>query len=139
MKDIKPYSRFVFYYETDQMQVVHHSNYVRWFEEARIDFLNQIGIPYDEMEAQDFLIPVLEVGCKYKTPFRFGDSFEITLKIEKFNGIKMNLTYEVKDAITKEVRTTGTSSHCFVDRNMMPLRIKKEKPDIYNAIMKYVE
>lgn len=139
MKELIPYSRDVFYYETDQMQIVHHSNYARWFEEARIDFMKQIGVPYDEMEAQDLLIPVLEVGCKFKIPFRFGDKFEIVLKIDKFNGIKMNLSYEVRDAITKEVRSVGTSAHCFVDRNMMPLRIKKERPDIYNAIMEYVE
>ena len=47
--NIKPYFHNAKYYETDQMSIIHHSNYIRWFEEARIDCLEQMGIPYDEM------------------------------------------------------------------------------------------
>ena len=70
----KPYERETFYYETDQMGIIHHSNYIRWFEESRIEFLKQIGIPYDEMERRGLLIPVLGVSCKYKKAFRYFDS-----------------------------------------------------------------
>lgn len=52
-RKITPYIRNVAYYETDQMGIVHHSNYIRWFEEARIDFLAQIGLPYSKMEEEE--------------------------------------------------------------------------------------
>ena len=45
---IKPYSRKANYYETDQMGIIHHSNYIRWFEEARVDFLEQIDFGYNK-------------------------------------------------------------------------------------------
>ena len=50
MEKLKSYTHKVQYYETDAMAIVHHSNYIRWFEEARLDYLEQIGLPYDEIE-----------------------------------------------------------------------------------------
>lgn len=47
---IKPYERRVFYYETDKMGIMHHSNYIRIFEESRVDFLQQSGMPFEEIE-----------------------------------------------------------------------------------------
>ncbi len=61
------------YYETDQMAVIHHSNYIRRFEESRIDFLEQIGLGYDKLEAGGILIPVLGVSCEYKSSVNFND------------------------------------------------------------------
>ena len=52
------------YYETDQMGIIHHSNYIRWFEEARTDLMRQMGIGYDEMEGQGIISPVLSVTCE---------------------------------------------------------------------------
>lgn len=46
---IKPYQHLAKYYETDQMGIIHHSNYIRWFEEARIDYMNQIGLTYNRV------------------------------------------------------------------------------------------
>ena len=60
------------YYETDQMGIVHHSNYIRWFEEARTDFLEKLGMGYDRMEAEVIISPVLSVSCEYKTMTYFG-------------------------------------------------------------------
>ena len=59
---IKPYRRAVQYYETDMMGIVHHANYIRWMEEARIDFLAQLGFPYARMEAEGVLSPVRSVS-----------------------------------------------------------------------------
>ena len=62
---MKMYRRKVFYYETDQMGIVHHSNYIRWFEEARIDYMEQLGLGYDKMEEQGIISPVLSVEASY--------------------------------------------------------------------------
>lgn len=120
----KPYERETFYYETDQMGIIHHSNYIRWFEEARIEFLKQIGIPYDEMERRGLLIPVLGVSCKYQKAFRYGDTFQIYMKIQNFKGVKFSVEYEVYQKATNQLHATGTSDHGFVDANLMPVNIK---------------
>lgn len=135
MKDYKPYERKTYYYETDQMGIIHHSNYIRWFEEARIDFLEQIGLPYDEMERRGLLIPVLGVSCKYKKAFRYGDTFRIVLNLQGFKGVKFSVTYEVYKADTGELHATGDSEHGFVDSNLMPVNIKKVHPDIYERFV----
>ena len=61
-----PYDHKVQYYETDGMGIVHHSNYIRWFEEARVDLLEQLGFGYDRIEEAGYSGPVLEVSCSTK-------------------------------------------------------------------------
>ena len=131
----KPYVRKTHYYETDQMGIIHHSNYIRWFEEARIDFLNQIGLSYEEMEKRGILIPVLQVNCKYKKAFRYGDEFKICLKFQGFKGVKFKVSYEVFQVATGELHATGEAEQGFVNRSLIPVNIKKEHPDIYNAFV----
>ena len=63
------------YYETDQMGIVHHSNYIRYFECGRSDLLVKIGLPLTEIEAAGVMMPIVSVECKYRTPARFGDNF----------------------------------------------------------------
>ena len=138
-KEIIPYTRKVAYYETDQMGIVHHSNYIRWFEEARIDFLSQIGLPYSKMEEEGIMIPVLAAACEYKYAMRFGQRFQITLRIVSFTGVKFRVLYEVNDEDTGKLHATGESGHCFVTNTMIPIRMKKEYPDIYRRLMEYVQ
>lgn len=132
------YQREVYYYETDRMGIVHHSNYIRWMEEARIDYLRQIGLPYDRMEAQGILIPVLSVQTEYKKAFRYGDSFSIGLLLEGFTGLKFTITYRIYHTETKELHATGRSGHGFVDEQLLPIRMKRDYPDIYERLRKHV-
>ena len=62
---IRPYEHHAKYYETDQMGIIHHSNYIKWMEEARMDLMEQIGLSYKEMEAMEIISPVLSVSCEY--------------------------------------------------------------------------
>jgi acyl-CoA thioester hydrolase len=133
---VKPYERKVQYYETDKMGIVHHSNYIRWFEEARIDYMEQAGAGYQEMEEEGIISPVLEVSCKYKTMARFPERFQIKVKMLEFNGIRMRLGYEVKDAETGEVRCIGETAHCFLDGNYRPISLKKSFPEWYQILQK---
>ena len=77
------------YYETDQMGIIHHSNYIRWFEEARIDFMDHCGFSYAQMEKDGLISPVLSVSCEYKTMTHFGDTVEIETEITRYNSIKL--------------------------------------------------
>ena len=85
-------------------ELVHHSNYIRWFEEARVDLLEQLGYGYDRIEAEGFGSPVLEVHCKYKTMARFGDTVLIYAQITEYNGVRLGLHYEIRDAQTNALR-----------------------------------
>ena len=74
--EITAYRHRVQYYETDQMKVVHHSNYIRWFEEARTDFLEKSGFSYAWMEEQGIIIPVLSVSAEYKAMVHYGELYQ---------------------------------------------------------------
>jgi acyl-CoA thioester hydrolase len=131
---MKRYSRQINYYETDQMGVVHHSNYIRFFEEARLFWMQESGIPYDKLEETGIIIPVTFVECQYKIPVRYGETVEILTSLAKFDGIKLEFTYEVVGA-DLGVRTTGKSGHCFVDKEMKPVLIRKQQPEMYQRIV----
>jgi acyl-CoA thioester hydrolase, YbgC/YbaW family len=122
------YKRKVQYYETDQMGVVHHSNYIRWFEEARIDCMEAQGLPYEEMETNHIVIPVLGISCQYKSMTRFGEYVNIKVEKISYNGIKMVLGYTIYDSESEVIRCTGESEHCFLNEAGIPISLKKSFP-----------
>ena len=83
------FERTALYYETDQMAIVHHSNYIRWFEEARIAYMKDRNFPYSRMEELGVMIPVMGVDCKYIKPVKFEQTVLIYVKITVFNGAKL--------------------------------------------------
>lgn len=83
------------YYETDQMGIVHHSNYIRYFECARTDMLKEGGYPVDEIEADGIVMPVVSVTCKYKHSARLGDTVRCVCMIDKVPLAKLPIREEV--------------------------------------------
>jgi acyl-CoA thioester hydrolase len=102
------------YAETDRMDVVYHSNYLVWFEAARIQMLDEIGIPYREIEARGLFLPVLTVSATYKRPARFDDRLEVHLYMKQRPRARIHFDYEVLRE--GELLATGQSSHGFMDR-----------------------
>lgn len=129
---LKPYSRRVYYYETDKMGIAHHSNYIRWFEEARVDIIAQAGLPFEKVESEGIMTPVLGAEAVYKLPFRFDEAFIVKAYIPDFGGARFSVTYEVYDE-SGILHCTGKTVHCFVDMDMKPVRIKKTHPHIYEV------
>ena len=128
------------YYETDQMGIIHHSNYIRWFEEARVSFLEEIGYPYQRIEKElKLLSPVLEANCQYRSMVYFGDTVDIILRVESSNGIKLKFSYEVRDHHTQELRTTGYTKHCFLNETGSPVSLKKVQPELYQILQECAE
>ena len=84
----------VHYYETDKMGVVHHSNYIRWMEEARVFAMDQVGYPYKKFEDDGLVSPVLSVECTYKKSVSFGDVVEITVFLERFHLATFSFGYK---------------------------------------------
>lgn len=133
------YKHKVQYYETDQMGIVHHSNYIRWFEEARTDFMEQMGLGYDEMEKQGILSPVLGVEATYLRMVRFGDTVTITAKIKEYNGIKLTISYEVCNERTGMVHCKGVTKHCFLTKMGRPISLKKDLIEFHDLFAKGLE
>lgn len=117
------------YYETDQMGVVHHSNYIRWFESARIDYMEQMGIPYGKMEEQGIISPVLTVSCEYRSMTHFGDIVLIEAKIKEYNSVRLVLSYEVREKKSGVLKASGETSHCFLNKEGKIISLKKEAPE----------
>ena len=122
------YIHKVQYYETDKMGITHHSNYIRWMEEARVDMLEKIDFGYDKLESQGIISPVVEVECQYKESTRFAENVEIDVKITEYTGVRYTVEYEMRNAETKNLVLKGKSKHCFIDENGRPIRISKEHP-----------
>lgn len=127
------------YYETDQMGIVHHSNYIRWFEEARMDWMRQAGIGYGEMEEAGVISPVLNVSAEYRTMVHFEDVVSIIVSVRKFNGIVLELDYEVRDSADQTLRAVGTSRHCFLNDKGKPVSLKYTAARFYDAICRFKE
>lgn len=130
---MKPYQHKVQYYETDKMGITHHSNYIRWMEEARTDFLEQIGWNYDKLEASGIFSPVTAVECKYKTSTTYADIVTITVSAESFQGVTLRLRYKIEKADGK-LACDAYSEHCFLNREGKLLRLQKEHPDFYQVL-----
>ena len=127
---MKKYIHKVNYYETDKMGVTHHSNYIRWMEEARVDYLDQIGLGYKKLEDDGIISPVIGVECDYKVPTTFGDRIEIDARVEDFKGVKLIIKYIMTNVDTNEIVLIGRTKHCFIDKDNKPLIIKKNFPEI---------
>ena len=138
MEQYQVFKRQIQYYETDKMQVVHHSNYIRYLEECRMDFLKQLQLDYTEMEKKGIMIPVLEVSCNYRIPARFGDTICIIPKLVKFHGVKFEMHYRIYSEDFKVLHNEASSEHCFVDFDFKPVHLKRDYPEIYEAMQKFV-
>jgi len=127
---IRPYEHVVQYYETDQMGIAHHSNYIRWMEEARMDLFDQMGMSYKAMEEMEIISPVLSVQCEYKSMVHFRDTVVIEARIAAYNGIKMKMVYRMTDRESGELRSVAESEHCFLNAGGKPISLKRSYPEL---------
>lgn len=88
---MKDFERRVNYYETDKMGIVHHSNYIRYLEEARVFWLRELGMPFEMLEENGIIIPVLGVNIEYKHHLNFADIISIRTFVKDYNGVRMTV------------------------------------------------
>lgn len=129
------YIRRVNYYETDKMGITHHSNYIRFMEEARTAFLNHYGCGYAKFEEYGVISPVLSVNCQYKQTTTFEDEIKITVEVKQYTGVKLKFGYTMANTKTEAVVFIGESEHCFLDQNHIPVIVKKRFPE-FDAVLK---
>ena len=100
------------YVETDNMGVVYHGNYFAWFEVGRVHLLDELGFPYKELEAQGYLLPVLEAHATFKNPARFDDRVTVACVIPEAPRARVRLEYEV--TLGEKRLVTGYTVHGFM-------------------------
>ncbi|MFT3951480.1 MAG: thioesterase family protein [Oscillospiraceae bacterium] len=136
---IRPFRRKAAYYETDKMGIVHHSNYIRWLEEARVDLMEQASLPFTGLEEAGITIPVVSVSCTYRCPVHFDDEVEIHPMITEFNGCKFRLKYEIVNLTQgRAISAVCETSHCFVNMAFRPIRTQRDYPHVYETFAKLV-
>ncbi len=133
------YERPVYYYETDRMDCVHHSNYIRWFEEARIHFMRENRFSYEGLEAGGIISPVLQAQADYKSMTRFGETVLIETDVLEYTGTRISFCYTVRDRDTGRVRCTGKTAHCFLNRQGRPVQLKKANPAYDEAVRRVLK
>lgn len=135
---MKPISHMVHYYETDKMGVTHHSNYIRWMENARIDYLGQIGCGYAECEAMGLTAPVTGFSCRIKSSTRFGDEVLISARILKYTGVRLNFFYRVTRPDGSAV-AEGETDHCFLNADGKVIALQREFPQLHENLLAQIE
>ena len=136
--EIRPYLRKPCYYETDQMGIINHTNYIHWFEEARTDFMEQIGFGYDKAAAAGIDFALLGLSCQYRSMVRFGETVQITLSLPQLTPTRITVAYEVRDLSTGALRTTGETQHCYFDsRRQRPVALNRALPQLYALFEQY--
>ena len=119
------FERKINYYETDKMGVVHHSNYIRYMEEARCAWLESIGMPFSVLEENGVTIPVIGVYCEYKNHVTFDDIITIKPSVMEYTGVRMTIQYDVKDKKTGKTVIIAETKHCFTNKDLRPVNLKK--------------
>lgn len=131
------YKHKVQYYETDKMGIVHHSNYIRWMEEARVDFLEKIDWSYDQLEKVGLVSPVLSLNIDYNHPTYFSDIVSIDVEILELKMSKMRVEYKMTNEEGKVVAKCE-SSHGFLLSSGRPAILKRDFPGLYEALLTHL-
>ncbi|MCI8284641.1 MAG: acyl-CoA thioesterase [Firmicutes bacterium] len=123
------------YADTDAMGIVYHANYLRLFELGRTEMLREIGFTYKNMEETDqVMLPLAEIGIKYKKPAYYDDLLEIRTSIAELKNASVTLGYEIYNE-DGELIVTGMTKHAITDESMKPVALKKKSKGMYDALM----
>ena len=113
------------YAETDQMGVVHHANYLVWFELARTRLCLEAGFHYAEIEKRGLLLLVTGAELSYRAPARYGESVDVACWVERVGSRGVTFDYRVER--DGELVATGSTDHIWVDATLRrPTRFPEE-------------
>ncbi len=130
------YERRINYYETDKMGIVHHSNYIRFLEEARCYLLEEYGFNYATFEKMGIGIPITHVECSYKIPVTYNDVICIEVYIKDYTGVRLTVGYHVTNKETGAIVINAETKHCFTSLDLKPINLKKYSTEFHE---KYIE
>ena len=120
------------------MGITHHSNYIRWMEEARVDLLVQLGWNLEKLESMGLFIPVVALSIQYKRPTAFPDRITIHVSLTELRGVRMALEYKMYHEDGALV-CTARSEHCLLNKDGRIVRIQKECPEFWTVLQNTLE
>lgn len=126
------------YKETDQMGIVHHSNYLQWFEIGRTKFIEQLGFTYFEMEENGVLIPVTDAYMSYKKPAKYGQKVYVETTLREYKGARITFDYTIKSS-EGEVLVTGYTKHGLVGKDLKPVRLRNVNEEWHLAMQNAIK
>jgi len=124
------------YYETDAMGIVHHSNYLRWFELGRTEYLRSVNMTYRSLEERGINSPVIGIRCRYRHPARYDDLIELQTWVADYTGVRLTMGYEVRSAGL--VLCTGESEHAFTSQRKAAAPVRS-LPDVHATLLRCLE
>lgn len=133
-------TRFIVRYaETDQMGIVHHSNYTIWFEAGRTDFLKQAGFPNSGIEARGVLLPLYGMNCRYKNPAKYEEEIAVVTSLKQVSRVRLCFSYQVVNTADSRLLAIGETMHAWTDKNLKPVDAGKAVPDVYERLNSFVK
>ena len=120
------------YHHTDQMGIVHHSNYVKFFEVARTEWLRASGLTYAEMERRGVMMPIVDVAVKYRNPALYDELISVTAYVDELPMARMTFRYEVRGEDGRDI-ASGSTTLGFIDKETRrPVRAPKWLLEVVN-------
>lgn len=102
------------YHHTDQMGIVHHSNYIRFFEAARTEWLRAAGMTYAEMERRGVMMPIVDVQVKYRQPAYYDELITVSVYVDELPMARMIFRYEIHGEDGRHI-ASGSTTLGFID------------------------
>lgn len=102
------------YADTDQMKTVYYAKYYEYFEQGRSDLLREIGMPYSEIEALGYFLPVVESHAKFFSSARYDDILEVKTIVREIPAARIRVDYEVRRAGKDDLLVEGYTVHSFL-------------------------
>ena len=122
------------YTETDQMGFAHHSNYLNYFEMARIEWLNKIGFSYAALERQGIVMPVVSAQINFKSPAFFDDPLTIKLFVNEIPKASIKIDYIIMNSLKKEI-ANGYTTLAFLNIEInKPVRCPQKLLEIIESL-----
>ncbi len=122
------YKRRVTFYETDGMQVVHHANYLRFMEEARVEYFRAGGLELNDLMEEGIVFPIVEVSVKYHKPARYDDILVVKAYLRRLDRARFDFDYEIINEKTGDLLITGHTVNTYTDRKTGRIvRLPKER------------
>ncbi len=119
------------YAETDQMGIVHHSNYAIWFEAGRTEFLKSAGISNTTIESKGVMFPLYEMNCKFVSPAKYEDEIIVYTTLKNISRTRIEFSYEVKNISNNKLLATGETMHAWTNKLLKPINAQKVVPDVF--------
>lgn len=104
------------FYETDMMEVAHHTNHLRWFEMGRVEFFRSCGISLWDMMNEGIVFPITKVSCEYKESARFDDIITVEVTVAKLTRAQCVFTYRLVREADGALIATGETQNVFTDK-----------------------